>query len=68
MKKMNSTLSNNAHFAFYIIQVATLIIVVSICIIALLNNIGDQSYWKVVLSTCLGYMLPKPKLKKIVKQ
>ena len=57
-----NSLSHHAHFAFYIIQVATLIVLVAVCIIALFNDIGDQSYWKVILSTCLTYMLPKPKL------
>jgi len=56
------TLSQQTHFAFYIVQIATLIVLVAVCIIALFNDIGDQSYWKVILSTCLTYMLPKPKL------
>ncbi len=48
----------------YLTQVIIIYIVIITCIINLSISNGDSNLWTALLSSCLGYMLPNPSLKK----
>lgn len=43
-------------------QVILVYIVIITCIINLSLNLGDSNLWTCLLSSCLGYLLPNPKI------
>ena len=49
----------------YFVQVILIYIVVIISIVNLTMNRGDGKLWTALLSSCLGYILPNPSLKKL---
>ena len=48
----------------YISQVILIYIIVITCIVNLTIKVGDSNLWTALLSSCLGYLLPNPTLKK----
>ena len=48
----------------YITQVILIYIIVITCIVNLSIKVGDSNLWTALLSSCLGYLLPNPTLKK----
>ena len=48
----------------YILQVIVVYIVIITCIANLSLTDGDSNLWTALLSSCLGYMLPNPSIKK----
>lgn len=48
----------------YLCQVILLYIVIITCIINLSVDNGKSNLWTALLSSCLGYMLPNPSLRK----
>ena len=48
----------------YITQVILIYIIVITCIVNLSFKVGDSNLWTALLSSCLGYLLPNPTLKK----
>ena len=48
----------------YFVQVVLIYIVVATSIVNLTMNKGDGKLWTALLSSCLGYILPNPSLKK----
>ena len=48
----------------YISQVILIYIIVITCIVNLSIKVGDSNLWTALLSSCLGYLLPNPTLKK----
>jgi hypothetical protein len=49
----------------YLCQAVLLYIVIITCIINLSIDNGNSNLWTALLSSCLGYMLPNPNLKKM---
>ena len=45
-------------------QVIILYTVILSCVVLLARGVGDSKLWSVLLCSCLGYMLPHPKLKR----
>lgn len=52
-----------ADMILFIVQVSLIFIVTLFSLINLTFQWGNQHLWVVVLSSCLGYILPNPKLK-----
>ena len=48
----------------FISQVAILFLVVVTSLVNLSLNKGNTNLWTMVLTSCLGYMLPNPRLKR----
>ena len=48
----------------YLFQVILLYIVIITCIINLSIGNGNSELWTALLSSCLGYMLPNPSMRK----
>lgn len=46
----------------YFTQVLLVYVVVIACIVNLTRGSGDSNLWTCLLSSCLGYLLPNPKL------
>ena len=46
----------------YLTQVLLIYIVILTCIINLSRGQGDSNLWTCLMSSCLGYLLPNPKL------
>ena len=53
-----------AHVIVFISQVAILFLVVVTSLVNLSLNKGNTNLWTMVLTSCLGYMLPNPRLKR----
>ena len=51
------------HTVLFIVQVALIFIVVCTSLINLTFEIGNQNLWTVILTSCLGIIMPNPKLK-----
>ena len=51
----------------YFTQVLLIYIVIITCIINLSRGEGDSNLWTCLLSSCLGYLLPNPKLDTLKK-
>ena len=47
----------------YFSQVIIIYLVIITCIVNLSVNNGDSNLWTALLSSCLGYILPAPKIK-----
>ena len=50
------------HEVVYFTQVALVYIVVVTCIVNLTRGSGDSNLWTCLMSSCLGYLLPSPKI------
>jgi beta-lactamase regulating signal transducer with metallopeptidase domain len=48
----------------FIAQVVLLFIVVTVSLVNLTLNKGNHDLWIMTLTSCLGYMLPNPRMKK----
>ena len=48
----------------YIAQIIIIYLVIITCITNLSMTNGDSNLWTALLSSCLGYMLPNPSIKK----
>ena len=48
----------------YIAQIVVIYLVIITCITNLSLSNGDSNLWTALLSSCLGYMLPNPSIKK----
>jgi hypothetical protein len=46
------------------LSVCLIVIITAIVNLSLSNNDKNQSVWLVLLSSCLGYILPSPSMKK----
>ena len=57
------TVKNRNHFGFWS-QIFIIYIVIITCIVNLSIANGNSNLWTALLSSCLGYILPNPKLKK----
>ena len=51
------------HTVLFIVQVALIFIVVCSSLINLTFEIGNQNLWTVILTSCLGIIMPNPRLK-----
>ena len=51
------------HTVLFIVQVALIFIVVCASLINLTFEIGNQNLWTVILTSCLGIIMPNPRLK-----
>jgi hypothetical protein len=47
----------------FLCQVLLIFIVVCVCLINLTFQWGDQNLWSLVLTGCMGYIMPNPKIK-----
>ena len=56
---------NGSHLGFWS-QIVVIYIVIVTCIVNLSIANGNSNLWTALLSSCLGYILPNPKLKKRV--
>jgi hypothetical protein len=54
--------------ALFLCQVLVIFIVVCVSLINLSLQWGNQQLWTVVLTSCLGYIMPNPRLKLIDRQ
>lgn len=52
----------------YFTQVVLIYIVIVTCIINLSRGNGDSNLWTCLMSSCLGYLLPNPKLNSFQKR
>ena len=50
----------------YLIQVLTLLLIILFCLINLTGNFspGNERLWVGLLGSCVGYLLPNPRLKR----
>lgn len=44
-------------------QIVIIYVVIISCIINLSREVGDNTLWTALLSSCLGYLLPSPSIK-----
>lgn len=51
----------------YFSQIIIIYIIIITCILNLSLNNGDSNLWTALLSCCIGYILPSPKIKKTKK-
>lgn len=49
----------------FIAQVVLLFVVVVVSLVNLTMNKGNHDLWIMTLTSCLGYMLPNPRMKKV---
>jgi hypothetical protein len=61
--EINNTSKLNHHMILFIAQICLLAIVVLVSLGNLTFNNGDQNLWMILASSCLGYVLPNPKIK-----
>jgi hypothetical protein len=54
--------------ALFLCQILVIFIVVCVSLIDLSLQWGNQQLWTVVLTSCLGYIMPNPRLKLIDRQ
>jgi hypothetical protein len=54
--------------ALFLCQILVIFIVVCVSLINLSLQWGNQQLWTVVLTSCLGYIMPNPRLKLIDRQ
>ena len=54
-------------FVFFT-QVILIYIIVTACIVNLSLGRGDSNLWTCLLSSCLGYLLPNPKLTSVARE
>lgn len=47
----------------FTVQVALIFVVVCVSLMNLTYSWGNQNLWTVVLTSCLGYIMPNPKIK-----
>jgi hypothetical protein len=60
---MNNILSpNSTKYMLFFVQVAVILIVVITSIVNLTLERGNTNLWTALLSSCLGYILPNPKI------
>ena len=60
---VNSKCYSYPHTILFIVQVFLIFIVVSSSLINLTFEWGNQNLWTVILTSCLGIIMPNPKLK-----
>ena len=51
------------HTILFVVQVVLIFIVVCASLINLTLEIGNQNLWTVILTSCLGIIMPNPRLK-----
>ena len=49
----------------YLSQIVMIFIVMITSLYNLTNSVGDSSLWTALLTSCLGYILPNPKIKSV---
>ena len=54
-----------ANEVMYLSQIILIFIVMLTSLYNLSNNVGDSSLWTALLTSCLGYILPNPKIKSV---
>jgi len=64
---MSESLLTNGNVALAIIRISALVLLMTVCVLALLYELSDSSFWKITLSTCVGNLLAKGKIKKSSK-
>jgi hypothetical protein len=52
----------------FICQVVVIFIVVCVSLLNLSLQWGNQQLWTVILTSCLGYIMPNPRLKLVDKE
>ena len=58
-----SSLSSNSHNSAFFVQSALILIVVVTALVNLTIGTDHINFWSCILSSCLGYILPNPKIK-----
>lgn len=61
-----SQYSNNLRRPAAILFAAQIVIIFVVSVVSLVNltlEIGNQNLWTVLLTSCLGYVMPNPRLK-----
>lgn len=62
-KTINQISFDKPKLFLFAAQIGLIFIVVIASLINLSLNNGNQNLWMIVLTSCLGYILPNPKLK-----
>lgn len=68
MEKNNNsqqTVFHKSKLVLFTSQIVLIFVVVITCLINLSLENSNQNMWMIVLTSCLGYILPNPKLKMI---
>lgn len=59
--RISSAVSRRRHYADFIVQSVTLVIVITFCLYNLTVGADGRDYWLALLGPCLGFLLPAPK-------